>query len=92
VSWGAILGAALWVGASFGVSVYMRQVVRYEAAYGVAGAVLALMIWLYLLSYAVLIGAALNAETERQNARDTTAGRDRPRGSRGASMADRQGG
>lgn len=89
LSWGAAAGAGLWVLASLGFSVYVRRIAQYEVAYGLAGAVLVLMIWLYLLSYAVLLGAALNAELERQTARDTTVGAERPPGTRGASAADR---
>jgi membrane protein len=90
VSWGAVAGAALWLLASLGFSFYVRQIAQYEAAYGLAGAVLTLMIWLYLLAYAVLLGAALNAETERQTSQDTTVGPDRPLGARGAKAADRK--
>jgi hypothetical protein len=39
-------------------------------------------------AFAVLLGAELNAEVERQTARDTTQGPDRPAGRRGARMAD----
>jgi membrane protein len=48
------------------------------------------MIWLYLLAYAVLLGATLNAETERQTSLDTTVGPDRPIGARDAKAADRK--
>ncbi len=72
VIWGAVTGAFLWVLASYSFSIYVKQFARYEAAYGLAGAVLTLMLWLYLLAYAVLLGAALNAATERQTRLDTT--------------------
>ena len=51
---------------------------------------LTIMIWLYLVAYAVLVGAALNAEMERQTSLDTTIGADRPIGARGAKAADRK--
>jgi membrane protein len=35
-----------------------------------------------------LLGALLDAEMEHQTARDTTKGRERPMGQRGAAMAD----
>jgi membrane protein len=90
VSGGAVAGATLWMLASLGFSFYVRRIVQYEAAYGLAGAVLTLMIWLYLLAYAVLLGATLNAETERQTSLDTTVGPDRPIGARDAKAADRK--
>ncbi|WP_253258185.1 hypothetical protein [Pseudonocardia sp. N23] len=47
-----------------------------------------LMLWLYLTSYIVLLGAEINAESERRTERDTTRGPAEPLGSRGAEAAD----
>jgi membrane protein len=55
---GRRLGSALWMQASLGFSFYVRQIARYKAAYGLAGAVLTLMIWHYLLACVVPLGAA----------------------------------
>jgi len=44
--------------------------------------------WLFLSSFAVLIGAEVNSEMERQTMVDSTVGPDRPIGQRGAVMAD----
>jgi membrane protein len=46
------------------------------------------MLWLYLTCYLILLGAEINAEAEHQTARDTTAGRPRPMGTRDATVAD----
>jgi membrane protein len=43
---------------------------------------------MYVSAYAVLIGALIDAEAERQTARDTTTDPERPLGERGAVMAD----
>jgi membrane protein len=43
---------------------------------------------LFLSAAAVIVGAIINAETERQTARDSTIGEVRPRGERGAVVAD----
>jgi membrane protein len=51
-----------------------------------------LMTWFYLAAFAVLLGAELNAEMERQTARDTTDGPALPAGRRGARVADAAGG
>jgi len=40
----------------------------------------------------ILFGAALNSEIEHQTARDTTVGKEKPLGARGAIMADTVGG
>ncbi|UEM20650.1 YihY/virulence factor BrkB family protein [Skermanella mucosa] len=65
VGWGAVVASALWMVISLVFSFYVREVAHYEMAFGLTGAVLTMMIWLYMLAYAVLFGAALNAETER---------------------------
>jgi membrane protein len=52
------------------------------------GAIVVLLTWLYLSAYVVLVGACFNAEMDRQTARDTTSGAEKPMGHRGAKMAD----
>ena len=46
------------------------------------------MMWMWLSTIVVLVGAELNAEIEHQTARDTTVGAGKPLGARGAVMAD----
>ena len=46
------------------------------------------MLWLYLTCFIVLLGAEINAESERQTARDTTTGEPAPMGERQAVAAD----
>ena len=88
VSWGAIAAALIWLVASVGFSVYVDLLGSYNETYGSLGAVVVLMLWLYLAAFAVLFGAELNAELERQTARDTTTGAERPMGERDAYAAD----
>ena len=52
------------------------------------GAVVVMMLWLYISAYATVAGAELNAELERQTARDTTTGRPETMGRRDAYAAD----
>jgi membrane protein len=47
-----------------------------------------LFLWYLLSALAVLLGAEVNAELERQTRADTTVGEDRPIGQRGAEVAD----
>lgn len=70
----------------------MSHVSDYEAVYGTLGAIVVLLLWFWMSALAVLIGAKLNAEMELQTAADTTHGRDRPMGMRGAYVADNVGG
>lgn len=71
-----------------GFSAYVSNFGSYNATYGALGAVVVFLLWLYLLAYLLCIGAELNAELEKQTAVDTTIGRDRSAGNRGAAVAD----
>jgi membrane protein len=62
---GAVTGVAIWIVASIGFGIYIRNFSSYGAAYGAAGAVIVLLLWLWLSSCAFLFGAELNAELER---------------------------
>jgi membrane protein len=71
---GALVATGLWLLASIGFSLYVRFFGSFNETYGVLGAVVVLMLWLYISAYVVLMGGELNAELERQTARDTTVG------------------
>ena len=49
---------------SIGFSVYLANFNSYNAIYGSIGAVIILMMWLYLSVWAVLLGGAINAELD----------------------------
>jgi membrane protein len=91
VSWGALVAMVLWIGASLLFSLYVSNFASYNKTYGALGAVMILLLWLYISAFIVLIGAELNAEMEHQTERDTTTGRPRPMGERGAFVADHVG-
>jgi membrane protein len=88
VSPGAVAATVLWVIGSAIFSLYVGRFGSYDETYGSLGAVIVLLLWFWLTSYIILAGAELNAELEHQTARDTTTGRPRPMGARGARMAD----
>ena len=85
---GAVLALVIWGVASWGFSYYLANFGQYDRVYGALGAVVALLMWLYISAYVVLLGAALNAELELRTRGDTTVGPDRPIGRRGAYVAD----
>jgi membrane protein len=88
VSVGSAIAAVTWIAASFLFSWYLASFANYNATYGSLGAVVGLMIWLWISTILVLLGAELNAEIEHQTARDSTVGDEKPLGVRGAVMAD----
>jgi membrane protein len=88
VSWGAVVALALWLLGSVGFSWYVDNFGKYNQTYGALAAVIILLLWLFLSAFAVLLGAEFDAEIERQTARDTTTGPERPLGERDAEVAD----
>jgi len=62
---GALAATALWLAATQAFSYYVRNIVDYNLLYGSIGAVIALILWMYLLALIALYGCALNAEIER---------------------------
>lgn len=88
LSVGAVVATLLWIAGSVLFSWYLSNFADYNATYGSLGAGIGLMMWLWLTSIAILVGAEINAEIEHQTARDTTVGRAKPLGARGAVMAD----
>jgi membrane protein len=88
VSVGSVFAAVTWIIASYLFSWYLASFANYNATYGSLGAVVGLMMWLWISTIVVLLGAELNAEIEHQTARDSTVGSEKPLGERGAVMAD----
>lgn len=61
ISPGAVVGGILWILFSFAFRLYLRYFDSYAATYGSLGAMIILMLWLYLTALVVLIGGAINA-------------------------------
>jgi membrane protein len=88
LSVGSVLSTLLWVGITIGFGFYVANITNYNATYGSLATIVIFLMWLFLSAYAVLIGAEVNSEMERQTTVDSTVGPDRPVGMRGAVMAD----
>jgi membrane protein len=88
LSVGSVFAAATWIAVSLLFSWYLSRFADYNATYGSLGAVIGLMMWMWISTLVILAGAELNSEIEHQTARDTTTGPEKPLGARGAVMAD----
>jgi len=67
---GAVLGVTLWLLVSFSFRIYLHYFDSYSKTYGALGAVIVLMLWLYLTGAAILIGGEVNAEIENAAAEE----------------------
>ena len=67
---GAAVGTALWFAASLLFTAYVAHFDAYDKTYGTLGAVISLLIWLWLGNMAFLVGALFNAEGYRVLDRD----------------------
>jgi membrane protein len=63
---GAIAAVVLWLAASYGLSIYLSRVADVATVYGAFAGPIVLVGWLWLTNVALLFGAELNAEIERQ--------------------------
>ena len=66
LSWGLLVALVLWFLATRGFVLYLENFPSYNRIYGSIGAVVALLMWLYVSAYAVLLGAAVDAELNRR--------------------------
>jgi membrane protein len=81
ISPGSAFAALAWLCLSLLFSWYTANFGSYNETYGSLGAVIGFMVWLWLSTIVILVGAKLNAEAEHQMARDTAVGRSEPLGS-----------
>lgn len=88
VSWGSVAGTVLWIAGSLLFSFYISNFGNYNATYGSLAAVVILLLWFYLSAFSIILGAQINSEIEHQTKQDTTSGKKKPMGKRGAHDAD----
>ncbi len=67
---GAAVGVGIWLAVSLGFSFYISRIADVGAIYGSFAGAIVLIGWLWLTNVAMLIGAELNAEIERQHELD----------------------
>ena len=62
---GTVFAVAAIIAASFLFSAYLRWVPSYDAVYGSLGAVVLLMLWLYLVGLMLYLGGEINSEVQK---------------------------
>lgn len=65
---GALLATGIWLGGTAGFGMYVRSFGNYNETYGTLAGGVILMIWLYLSTFMILLGAEVNAEAQAQAA------------------------
>jgi membrane protein len=71
---GSAIGVGLWLLVSFAFRTYLQFFNSYSKTYGSLGAVIILMLWLYLTGAAILIGGEVNSEIEDLAAKEGAPG------------------
>ena len=71
ITWGSATATALWILGSVGFSFYVSRFGSYDATYGSLGAVIILLLWFWVSSLVLILGAEIDSELDL---RATTAG------------------
>lgn len=66
---GSVFGVLLWITASFAFRAYLHFFNTYSRTYGSLGAVMILLMWLYVTGFAFLLGGEINAQIEHAAAK-----------------------
>ena len=66
VSPGGVAGVIIWILASGAFALYVANFASYNKTYGALGGVIVFLVWLWITNIAVLLGAELDAELERE--------------------------
>ena len=69
ISPGSVIGVALLIVVSLGFAIYTSNFADYNATYGSIGAVIILMLWLYIAGFVILLGSEVNALLEHYSSR-----------------------
>ncbi|WP_052362539.1 YihY/virulence factor BrkB family protein [Falsirhodobacter sp. alg1] len=88
ISPGAIFASIALILFSMAFSLYAGNFANFNETYGSLGALMGLLMWLWLSSVIVLVGAEINSEAEMQTNHDSTTGKPKPMGDRNARAAD----
>lgn len=63
---GAVVAISLWLLGSLAFTFYVKNVDIFEQNYGSEASVVVMMLWFYMTSFAILLGAEVNSELEQE--------------------------
>jgi membrane protein len=63
---GGVLAVVIWIVASAGFALYVANFASYNKTYGSLAGPIVFLVWLWISNIAILLGAELNAEIERE--------------------------
>jgi membrane protein len=71
LSWGSCVAAVVWLLGSVGLSIYATVAPKFKSAgtYGALGAVVVLLLWMWMTAFAVILGAIVNTQLARTGPR-----------------------
>jgi membrane protein len=75
---GSVLGVALWLLGSWAFSLYVTHFGKYEVSYGALGGVIVMLLWMYLSSQVLLLGAEINSILEHKSPEGKAPGKKDP--------------
>jgi len=75
---GTLFAAIAWLASSYGLSLYVDRVANYSGLYGAFGGVMIILLWFYVSSLVILIGAVINEELQEARWRLDSATARRP--------------
>ncbi|MEH7302602.1 YihY/virulence factor BrkB family protein [Neobacillus drentensis] len=64
---GAAFATVGWIISSIGLSFYVGNITNYSLTYGSIGAIIVLMIWLYISAFIIILGGEINAFYSEKN-------------------------
>ncbi|SDB46708.1 membrane protein [Desulfonatronum thiosulfatophilum] len=89
ITWGSVFGVTMLIIVSLGFSIYTSNFADYDATYGSIGAVIILMLWLYVAGLVILVGSEINAVLEHYSSHGKRKGEKKEGNHKGKKLTDR---
>jgi membrane protein len=86
---GAALAVLCWIGFSYLLGFYFRHIANFSRTYGTLAGFIAFMTWFYWNSFALLVGAELNAELAKESSKGSLLQKEESRTAHGVDRAAR---